>query len=101
MSRLIDADIFYDEQFARCDNSMPYIGTCTTDNSPLWKELYNAPTVDAVEVVRCKDCKYWKKFNKHGNNMCLHTNWLPLTVMERPYTSEEHFCGYGERKEYV
>ena len=21
------------------------------------------PTVDAVEVVRCKDCKYWAKYN--------------------------------------
>ena len=24
-------------------------------------EIYNAPTVDAVPVVRCKDCKYYEE----------------------------------------
>ena len=26
------------------------------NNKDVWNELENAPTIDAVEVVRCKDC---------------------------------------------
>ena len=45
--------------------------------------------VDAVEVVRCKDCKYYRppfcllNDNKHG--------WLNHVL-------PEHFCSYGERR---
>ena len=44
--------------------------------------LREAPTVDAVEVVRCKDCKYFKTrlCENEGN----YDNW---------------FCADGERKE--
>lgn len=44
------------------------------------------PTVDAVEVVRCKDCKYQ---NEDGD--CdIHDEWFT----RKP----ESFCCYGERK---
>ena len=44
--------------------------------------LREAPTVDAVEVVRCKDCKYFKTpLCQNENN---HDNW---------------FCADGERKD--
>lgn len=26
-----------------------------------WQDIENAPTIDAVEVVRCKECKYRRK----------------------------------------
>lgn len=48
------------------------------------------PTVDAVEVVRCKDCVFWdgdRRCNGRKNGL----------VME--YTDEDDFCSYGERKE--
>ena len=64
------------------------------------------PTVDAVEVVRCRDCKYWgdeagKLQHSDGllfarckiHNYLLdgrHTGWCP---------TENDFCSYGERKE--
>lgn len=64
------------------------------------------PTVDAVEVVRCRDCKYWgdedgKLQDSDGvlfarckvHNYLIdgrHTGWCP---------AENDFCSYGERKE--
>ena len=55
------------------------------------------PTVDAVEVVRCKDCKQWncvKKLIGYDKLLgyCLND--------EEPIERWEHdFCSYGERKD--
>ena len=43
--------------------------------------LREAPTVDAVEVVRCKDCKYFK------TRLC-----------ENEDNYDDWFCADGERK---
>ena len=53
-----------------------------------------SPTVDAVEVVRCKDCKHYKPQNvvprHHGTvNYCKRV----VTLKMPP----EGFCCYGER----
>ena len=45
------------------------------------------PTVDAVEVVRCKDCI------KHGDD-----EECPMLSMMQ-YTESDDFCSYGERKD--
>ena len=57
-------------------------------------------TVDAVPVVRCKDCKHYRNY---PNGLCyLHTE--PKTN-SRGYSGDavcvepEDFCSYGERKE--
>ena len=52
--------------------------------------LLTAPTVDAVEVVRCKDCK-------HREHV-----WCPMESVEQyPWlsTKDDDFCSYGERKD--
>ena len=43
------------------------------------------PTADAVEVVRCKDCRYFK------SSVC------PLVNIEEPQPND--YCSYGEKKE--
>ena len=49
----------------------------------LAKIIDNTPTVDAVPVVRCKDCKHWLK----GDGSCFpHADW-------------NDFCSNGERSE--
>lgn len=48
------------------------------------------PAVDAVEVLRCKNCKHWEDRNKGGRGMC----WKKVTR-----TEEDHYCGYGEKRE--
>ena len=54
--------------------------------------LQKEPTVDAVEVVRCKDCRHWIK---DGKICCGQT-----TVGEDEssiITGENDFCSMGER----
>ena len=69
-------------------------------------DVEEMPTVDAVEVVRCRDCKYWGdedgKLQRSDGALCArctvhnylidgrHTGWCP---------TENDFCSYGERKE--
>ena len=54
--------------------------------------LREAPTVDAVKVVRCKDCKYWQDNNDgYPHEEC---RW---GHGETPEAND--FCSYGERKE--
>ena len=48
--------------------------------------IKTVPTVDAVPVVRCRECKY---HNKPTCPMRLSFNW----------TKDDDFCSYGERKE--
>lgn len=55
------------------------------------KAIENAPSVDAVEVVRCKDCKHWQE-SVDGI-----TKWCPL-LMDKE-TKADDFCSYGERKD--
>ena len=45
-----------------------------------------------VEVVRCKDCKYWKEEKDFGM-FCTHWG---STLAE---SQAEDFCSYGERRE--
>ena len=55
----------------------------------------NTPTVDAVPVVRCKDCKHWG--GRHGMNECS----LITTITEPTYwakTQPDDFCSSGERR---
>lgn len=53
-------------------------------------QVDNAPTVDAVVVTRCKDCKYYKPDEYEGG--CDLAGGLP-------YVKADDFCSYGEPKE--
>ena len=54
-----------------------------------------APTVDAVEVVRCKDCKYlWEISAVDRMFYCRNKHGLSgINIVE-----ENPFCSYGERR---
>ena len=57
------------------------------------KLIEEAPGVDAVEVVRCRDCKYIY-FNKaYNSSLCRNQNGLTS------HLKADYFCSYGERKE--
>jgi hypothetical protein len=56
---------------------------CTTDLWEVEEWLNNQPTVDAVEVVRCKDCKHYKTITCSCSCQCVSADW---------------YCGDGERK---
>ena len=62
--------------------------------------IEDARTADVAEVVRCRDCKYYRN---HPNGLCyLHTE---PKENERGYSGEavcvepDDFCSYGERRE--
>ena len=67
---------------------------CDEDEKNEWDKLdgfdnlvCDAPTVDAVEVVRCKDCKHYVL---HAL-ACRHENFNGIINMNG-------FCSYGERR---
>ena len=70
------------------------------DIDDMCSEIDVAPTVDAVEVVRCKDCKYINRkihakgygclCDAHSSNREGHERYL--------YVDDGDFCSYGERR---
>ena len=83
MARLIDAYALEDE-FGISDEDL------------IAKEAIRAaPTVDAVEVVRCRDCKHYKpqKKSAHWEHRAYYCNRI-VTIKTQPYD----FCSCGERK---
>ena len=54
--------------------------------------ISNAPTVDAVPVVRCRECKYRFKNNGHSKDGC------PI-IDANIWMDDDDFCSYGEQKE--
>lgn len=56
--RLIDADALLDKLI------------CTSRFFTICGDIIEAPTIDAVRVVRCKDCEYWIYVNETGYGYC-------------------------------
>ena len=61
-----------------------------------WDAIQKAPTVDAVEVVRCKDCKHYKPMKPYPSYNG-HTNYCCRSASVR--VGDNDFCSYGERKD--
>ena len=51
----------------------------------------SAQTIDAVLVVRCRECKWWQEDDDVGH--CDNPDGLDN------YAKPDDFCSYGERKE--
>ena len=85
--RLIDADrlseVIYDNVSAIYEDAVCAKEDCLT-------EIYAAPTVDAVPVVRCRECKHCDPENYH----CDHPMSTAAPLRRKP----NDFCSYGERK---
>ena len=98
MARLIDADraseIVYEQGIAH-----PNVYYLTNYAMAILQE---APTVDAVEVVRCKNCKHRRDKNEQEQRYLVED----VLICTNPDVSEDcwsavwpdHFCSYGERK---
>lgn len=90
--RLIDANEAYE-----LHSNYPMFARSRADLTDLRDILDEAMTVDAVEVVRCKDCieLNWMERCDHLQSglarfYCPYANgFVPLN----------HFCSYGERKD--
>ena len=86
MARLIDADraleIVRDQRIAH-PNAYHLTNYATLI-------LQEAPTVDAVEVVRCKDCKHYDEADSFNCKFAFMKLRMP-----------DDFCSFGERKDNV
>lgn len=56
------------------------------------KLIEDAPTVDAVTVVRCKDCKWWNTEWKHEDGEC-------YCYKIDQWTAPQFYCADGERRD--
>ena len=79
--RLIDADV-------ACKGCVRYGTDLSCENCV----VNDAPTIDAVEVVRCNDCI--RRYDTDECPMC-----FLIEGKYYEYTHENGFCDRGERKE--
>lgn len=95
MAKYINADEFVtkldtignpDSEFATDD----YIDGFSDGISETMKEVMTMPSADVVEVVRCKDCKYYREMYKLCS--CRHDKW-------NVYLNEDDFCSRGEKRD--
>ena len=89
--RAIDAD-------ALIDNMVDYVvdgyAESPIDFESYTKMVQTAPTIDAVSVVRCKECKWadWYK-TADGEQFCY------CMETDNGGRTADDFCSYGEREE--
>lgn len=89
--RVIDADAFLARGIKRC-HCVPSVGSGDRDYESLKLLLQQEPTIDAVRVVRCKDCRYWQDNNGgYPNKEC---RWR-----EDETPDADDFCSYGKQKD--
>ena len=84
MSRYVDADAlkeWIDEYVSVFKKS---------DTREIKGYIEHQPTIDAVSVVRCKECTYWN--SKDCRDGCGECEWA--YYMTKP----NDFCSYGERE---
>ena len=90
--RLIDADALQNILLPITTALEHEYGSLGGAVSGCMKHIDNAPTVDAVPVVRCRECKYRFKNNGHDKSGC------PI-IDANIWMDDDDFCSYGERKE--
>lgn len=102
--RLIDADLMIDElkqEIVELElNGMKGTPAYTSDLRSMIDRLEDedqAPTVDAVPVVLCRECVMWKKYEKTAvYGYCRNKRFF---AFEYGFETEENFtCADGERK---
>lgn len=92
--RLIDADRLSESIY---DNvPAPYEDASWAKENCL-AEIEAAQTIDAVPVVRCRECKhhYWEQEPCHGKSV----HYCKLPHMRGVEVFKDFFCYYGDRKE--
>lgn len=85
MSRLIDVDEAIINFGFEWDDIPPTRGEFV-------RFLKKQPIIDAVPVVRCRECKYRFGNNGHSKNGC------PI-IDANIWMDDDDFCSYGERKD--
>ena len=99
--RLIDADRLSEAIY---DNvPAPYEDASWAKENCL-AEIEAAQTVDAVPVVRCRECKHFRHYGKTSlfiNGKNIKAGWCQRRIRydEEYRMTADDFCSYGERKD--
>ncbi len=96
--RLIDADKLIEWiKKTYCEGCDNYNGmrckACPNDDEI--RDINSAPTIDAVSVVRCKDCMWWIN---NLTEFSADEDFLQCRWNEKESPNADDFCIYGERK---
>ena len=93
--RLIDADRLSEAIY---DNvPVPYEDASWAKENCL-AEIEAAQTVDAVPVVRCRECKYWKPTGSKAGNSFSDMEYIGGCEFTKYCRRESDFCSYGEKR---
>ena len=61
--------------------------------------IRKSPTIDAVPVVRCRECQHWKPTGSKAGNSFSDMEYIGGCEFTKYCRRESDFCSYGERKE--
>lgn len=100
MARLIDANSILDDflkRYTEREKDRKLVFAACEIKQDFADMISNVPTVDAVSVVRCGDCKYhyWEQEPCHGKSV----HYCKLPHMRGVEVFKEFFCYYGKRKD--
>lgn len=98
--RLIDADAL---GVGRCSKDILPDAYCAGWNG-LIGLIEKAPTIDAVPVIRCRECKYFQHYGKTSlfiNGKNIKAGWCRRRIRydEEYRMTADDFCSYGVKKE--
>lgn len=98
--RLIDADALQRRicgakcgcEYEDCGNE----GDCGYDHF-----IFHAPTIDAVPVVRCRECKhrYTEDCPMYFHSSYWHEGYEEYVDDDTDHTEDDYFCPKGKRRE--
>lgn len=91
MARLIDADWLM-ELYNMGKELEGYAAVLSVPLPVVRQNIKDAPTVDAVEVVRCRECKHENVYRAISDK----NTWCEYWGIDPSF---DDFCSYGERKE--
>ena len=97
MPRLIDADAL---GVGRCSKDILPDAYCAGWNG-LIELIEKAPTIDAVPVVRCRECKHRSTEDcpMYFHSSYWHEGYEEYVDDDTDHTEDDYFCQEGERKE--
>lgn len=92
--RLIDADKLKNAKFN--DSSVPFKRGW---NDAIETIVDNAPTIDAVEVVRCENCKHCMITDYFTSDDEKYVTLYHCKLNDNVLKTNDDYCSYGERRD--
>ena len=96
--RLIDANELKKKMCFKCNDEYSD-EPCDPGDCVFCNAINDAQTIDAVSVVRCRECKHWTPSGSKGGNSFSEMEYIGGCEFTKYCRRESDFCSYGERKE--